>query len=255
MIPSFQLRTRRIIWVCAAVLCLAAVSHADQLTQSFLDGIRYYQEGDYERAVLEFKKITDAGVQNGRLYYNLGNAYLRSNQLGHAMLWYERALELIPEDPDLKFNYAYALSRTKDERADRGPSLIRILFFWKFLLNPTLIRRIAIAMNLLFWLAVLVRLIRGKKVMKTPIYLLLFVTLIFTGTAAYHYYEDTYIREGIILPEQVSVRSGLTEGATELFVLHAGTKIRVEKEKDGFFRIFFSEGKIGWIKKDQVGII
>jgi len=255
MIPSFKPRIQRIIWICAGVLCLAATSHADPLTQSFLDGIRYYQEGNFEQAVAEFEKVTDAGVQNGRLYYNLGNAYLRSNQLGRAILWYERALELIPEDPDLKFNHAYALSRTKDERPDRGPSLIRILFFWKFLLNPTLIRRIALAMNLIFWSAVLVRLIRGKKVLKTSIYLLLFIALIFTGTAAYNYYEDTYIREGIILPEQVSVRSGLTEGATELFVLHAGTKIRVEKEKDGFVRIYFSEGKIGWIQKGQVGII
>jgi tetratricopeptide (TPR) repeat protein len=254
MILSFQFRIRRIIWICAAVLFLAAVSHADSLTQSFLDGIRYYQNGAYEQAVVEFKKITDAGIQNGQLYYNLGNAYLRCNQLGHAILWYERALELIPEDPDLKFNYAYALSRTKDERADRGPSLIRILFFWKFLLNPALLRRIAIAMNFLFWSAVLVRFIRRKKVLKTPIYLLLFISLLFTGTAAYNYYENTYVREGVILPEQVSVRSGLTEGATELFVLHAGTKIRVEKEKNGFVRIFFSEGKIGWIKKEYIGI-
>lgn len=245
----------RMVWFCWAALVLAAAVHADPLPRDFLDGIRYYREGDYEKAVAEFQKIADAGVQNGQLYYNLGNAYLRSNRIGHAVLWYERALELIPEDPDLRFNYTYALSRTKDERAEPGTSLVRVLFFWKYLLSPTLIRWIAIGLNFLFWMAVSVRLVRQKKILKTPTYLLLFITLIFTGTAGYNYYESAFLKHGIILPERVSVRSGLTEESTELFVLHAGTKIRIEREKDGFVRIFFSEGKIGWIEKSQIGII
>lgn len=255
MISLVTRRMRRIAWIGLISLWFISGAAADPSTQAFLDGIRHYQNGDYEKSIAEFQKVADAGVQNGQLFYNLGNAYLRNHDLGHAVLWYERALKLTPEDPDLRFNYAYALSQTKDERGDKGTSLVRILFFWKFLMNPVTIRWIAIGLNLFFWVAVLFRMIRRKKIWKTPIYLLFLAAVIFSGTAAYNYYEDAYIQEAVILPEKASIRSGLTEGATELFVLHAGTKIRVEREKDGYVRIFFSEGKIGWVKKSQVGII
>ena len=51
------------------------------------------------------------------------------------------------------------------------------------------------------------------------------------------------------------VRSGLTEDSTELFVLHAGTKVKIGKERNVFYRISFSDTKIGWLKKSEVGII
>ena len=61
--------------------------------------------------------------------------------------------------------------------------------------------------------------------------------------------------QAIILPEKVSIRSGLNDEATELFTLHAGSKITIEKRLNDHFRIYFSEGKIGWIKQSEVGII
>ena len=74
-------------------------------------------------------------------------------------------------------------------------------------------------------------------------------------TALYGYYEANFTRHAIVLPEKISVRSGLSEDATELFVLHAGTKVSIENENEGFFKITFSDGKIGWVKKSEVGVI
>lgn len=201
-----------------------------------------------------FSRIAETGVQNSRLFYNLGNAYLKKGDLGYAILWYERALRLDPGDPDLKFNYAYALSHIKDEKEDKDLSIFRILFFWNQLGEKT-IQWIAIVLNLIFWLIVSIRMRLKKKLLRMPVFLLLLVTSVFTLTAAYNYYEAAYLRQGIILSPQVSVRSGLTEDSTQLFVLHAGTKVRIEKETGGFFRIYFSEGKIGWIRNSDVGLI
>jgi len=201
-----------------------------------------------------FSKIADSGVQNSRLFYNLGNAYLKKGDTGYAVLWYERALKLTPGDPDLKFNYAYALSQTKDEKEDKDLSIFRILFFWN-LLGAKAVQWAAIVLNLIFWLIITTRMILKKKLLRMPLRLLLLVTAVFTLTAVYNYYEAAYLREGIILSPEVSVRSGLTEGSTQLFVLHAGTKVRIEKESSGFFRIYFSEGKIGWIRSSDIGLI
>ena len=69
------------------------------------------------------------------------------------------------------------------------------------------------------------------------------------------YHEDYRGSRAVVLPERVSVRSGLAENATELFVLHAGTSVQVEKEDGPYTRIYFSKGKIGWVRKNQIGLL
>ena len=201
-------------------------------------------------------KIAASGINNGQLFYNLGNAYLKEGRLGHALLWYERALKIIPDDPDLAFNYRYAVSLTKDRRAESGASLWNIIFFWQNVFSARTIRWLAIAANLALWSLLLYRSLRKKKpLIKAPAYLLILCVVVFSITAAVHYYQQTHLTEGIILPEQASVRSGLSEASTELFILHEGTKVTVEKEKEGFYRIKYSKDKIGWLPGTAVGII
>ncbi|NJL58892.1 MAG: SH3 domain-containing protein [Desulfobacteraceae bacterium] len=98
-------------------------------------------------------------------------------------------------------------------------------------------------------------LLKKKKAINPFAYTLLITGLIFTLTAFYNEYEMMYFKYAIILPEKVSVRSGFAEGSTELFVLHAGTKVYIGKEQGEFFRIQYSEGKIGWIKRSDAEII
>jgi len=226
-----------------------------ELTQAFLNGIDQYKSGDFAGAVQSFQKLADAGIRSGKLFYNLGNAYLKTGQIGHAMLWYERALQLIPDDPDLRFNYEYALTLLKDDRGEKNISIVRILFFWKYLLSSSAVRIIALVLNALFWIMITIRLAMRKKLLKTPIVLTLILASVFSLTAIYNYYESKYFRMAVILSEEVAVRSGLSDDATELFRLHGGSKIRIEKEKDQYYRIFFSEGKIGWIHSTDAGVI
>jgi tetratricopeptide (TPR) repeat protein len=237
----------------AVFLILSSDAYGSEIAKTFFDGIQAYKENNFDKAITAFEKIS--GVKNPKLFYNLGNAYLKNNDLGHSMLWYERALKLNPDDPDLKFNYNYALSLTKDEKDDREFPIIRILFFWKYLLSSYAVQCAALSLNLLFWLVLIIRMLMKKKLMKTFGYVLLMLTLIFTLTAFYNEYEEIYLRQAIILPEKISVRSGFAQDSTELFALHAGTKVRIEKESKDFFRIYFSEGKIGWIRKSEAGVI
>ncbi len=239
----------------AVMLCAGPQASASETARMFLEGIQQYKAGDYERAASAFSAVAETGVKNGKLFYNLGNAYLKNGDIGRAVLWYERALNLIPDDPDLKFNRAYALSLTKDEKSDREFPVLRILFFWKHALSKPTIRWVSVALNLLFWLTATGLFLRKKRAFRTLTTLLLAVAVIFTLTAFYNYYEDAYIRQGIILPDEAAVRSGLSDDATELFRLHAGTRVEIDKAENGFFRIFFSEGKIGWIRKSAIGVI
>jgi tetratricopeptide (TPR) repeat protein len=237
------------------ILSSVRITGAGESARTFLDGIKDYKENRFAEAAAAFSRVADEGIINGKLFYNLGNAYLKNGDIGNAMLWYERSLKLLPHDPDLKFNYEYAQSLTKDEKGDKDLPLVRILFFWKYLLSQAQIQWAAIIFNLIFWSLMAIRVTRRKFRFQTIGHVILALGLIFTLTAVYNDYETNFIKEAVILPAKVSIRSGLTDDATELFVLHAGAKVKIDKEKDDYIRIAFSEGKIGWIKKSDAGVI
>jgi tetratricopeptide (TPR) repeat protein len=248
-------RIQHFIWVMVVVVgagLLAGVAWGTESEKLFQEGIKNYNEGRYAEAVRLFSGLAEKGVENGKLYYNLGNAYLKNNDLGFAVLWYERAAKLIPDDPDLNFNLEYARSLVKDMKEERGAPVFRILFFWEHLLSEEAIKYTAIILNSVFFITALAGLVLRRRISKMVYGLILAASLVFTTTAFYNFYDQKYYHRAVIVSEKASVRSGLSDDATELFVLHAGAKVDVEKEQNGFYRIYFSKGKIGWLHKDLV---
>jgi tetratricopeptide (TPR) repeat protein len=239
----------------AMVLLLAGSLHASTTARTFITGIEAYRAGNFAAAIDAFETVAAAGVDNGQLYYNLGNAYLKNGDVGHAVLWYERALKRIPDDPDLRFNHDYALTLTKDERGMRTSPLLQILFFWKYQLSDATVRWIALGLNMVLWIALTVLAFRAKRLLRPGIVVTAAGAVIFTATAVYNYVETVQVRHAVILPEKVSVRSGFSDTATQLFVLHAGTKVRVSRETDTHLMVRYTADKIGWVAKADVGMI
>jgi tetratricopeptide (TPR) repeat protein len=240
-----------IVGILAAPLQCPAQEHGRQ----FLSAMEAYKAGDYATAVKGLEAIATAGVRNGQLYYDLGNAHLKNNDLGRAILWYERALALIPNDPDLRFNYEYARSLTKDAQ-EGGPSpLTRIFFFWNYELSARTIVVLALVCNLIFWsLAIAWRLTR-RRGLHHALLAALVPAIIFSLTAAYNYLETARRSQAIILPAAIAVRSGLASTSTQLFELHAGAKVKIVRQLQDHVQIRFSEDKIGWIPSTAAGRI
>ncbi len=247
-------------WITAAVglllmLALITGTMASENARIFMDGTAAYAKGDWPAAIEAFEQLAAKGIENGRLFYNLGNAYLKNGDLGHALLWYERALKVIPHDPDLNFNYDYALTLTKDERGEQTSPILRILFFWKYQLSPDSIRWIALILNAVLWMSLAVLAARNKHLLRPSIILAAAATVIFTATAIFNFAEAAHIHHAIILPDEVPVRSGFADSATQLFVLHAGTRVRVERTSETHLLIRYTDDKIGWVKREDAGII
>jgi tetratricopeptide (TPR) repeat protein len=223
--------------------------------RTFIEGTKAYEKGNWTAAIDAFERLWENGVRNGLLSYNLGNAYLKNDDLGPALLWYERALKQIPDDPDLRFNYDYALTLTRDEKGEGTSPLLRILFFWKYKLSSPAIRWTAIFLNAVLWISLSILVIRKKRLLRPSIVVLSACTILFSATSFYNYYESSHVQYAVILPEKAAVRSGTTDSATELFVLHAGTKVRVERDSADHLLIRYTRDKIGWVKKTEAGVI
>ena len=249
---------KRLTALAVALLLIAgltAIAPASENARKFMKGVDAYQNQAWQTAIEAFEDLVDAGIDSGNLFYNLGNAYLKNDDLGRAMLWYERALKRLPDDPDLRFNHAYALSLTKDEKEERTSLLIPILFFWKYQLSPAVVRWIAVGLNASLWLLLSILAVRNKHLLRPATVLIAAATVIFTVTAVYNYVDTVRVRYAVILPEQVAVRSGFSDTATQLFVLHAGTKVRVERQSNTHLLIRYTADKIGWVNRADAGLI
>ncbi len=237
------------------LLACGIPAHADTRAQDFLDGLKHYEAGEYEKAAVLFDKLAADGIHNGKLYYNLANAYLKQNNLGLAMLWYERAQRLIPGDPDLNFNMDYARSLLKDEPGTFSSPVFQVIFFWKELLPTVVWQWIGIITGTIFWCLLAGAYYFRKRGLRPFIYSFLCVMLLSSGTAVYLSNASTLHPRAVVLDKVVSVRSGISSETTELFVLHEGTLVAVEKQMDGYLKIRYAKDKIGWVSNRNVKII
>lgn len=252
------------VFVLTISVSYAAETDADSAQSAaaaslLLEGVKAYEEGDYKRAINEFSALVSTGLRNGKLFYNLGNSYLKAGDIGRAILWYERAALLIPGDADLKFNLDYARGLTKDQQEGGELNVKRILFFWKYLLTDKTVQICAVSLNAILWGLLLLQMFiittgRRSGVRRVSV-VVGGLALIFVLTAFYNYYESSVGNEAIILPDEVIVRSGLAEGSTELFRLHAGSLVLLDRRQGEYARITFSKDMIGWIPIESVGVI
>ncbi|MBF0573219.1 MAG: BatD family protein, partial [Desulfamplus sp.] len=235
----------------------------------FLEGIKAYHNGDFKTAADKFLSIVQGtksnsesnsgdknqtvGVKNPYLYYNIGNAYIKAGDVGRAILWYERAKKEIPLDPDLRFNLDYARGFVTDlnEKFD----IAELIFFWKDYFPRQIIQYVAIILSFIFFIYSGLRGFKRKKIF-TPAGLVIFLALIFSGcTSFYLYYSNYFNQSAIIISKEASVRSGNSKDATQLFILHSGTKVKVEEIKDNYLKILFSKDKMGWVSLADAEVI
>ena len=220
----------------------------------FVDAVRAYKAGDYAAAAAQFESIAKTRVNNPDLFYNTGNAYLKSQDIGRAILWYERARKLAPSDPDLKFNLAYAQSLLKDKKEPKF-FFSNILYFWQGLVSLQWLQYASITLSFCFFIWATVQKARNRDIFSG---IGIFIFLFFAGTtlaAGLEYNRINSDVKAVILAEQAGVRSGTMDNATLLFDLHAGTRVRVLKKKDNYMKIRFAKDKVGWVACSKAEII
>jgi len=161
---------------------------------------------------------------------------------------------LLPNDPDLVFNLEYALSLVKDKR-ESSPQISEILFFWDRLFPAKTLQVTAILFSFVFFSWASVRRIKNRKIFSGTGIVLCVIFVLVTLMAAVHYYQKAFFPNAVIVQEEVAVRAGTTDTATLLFSLHASTKVRVEDEREGYLKIWFSKDRVGWMKTADAAVI
>lgn len=226
----------------------------------FLKGNALYEEGNYEEALGVYNQVLQDGKESAGLYYNMGNAAYRSNSIGYAILYYEKAIKLEPTHEDAANNLEF-VSRYRLDTFEEVPQLFLAAWIRGFV--HLLPERTWSTLAMLFFLALLTgivvylfakRIALKKTGFVSALAALLLFGLAFSSAASRHR-EIIHPDAGIILAPSVVVRSSPSESGTELFILHEGTKIEISEEVSGWRNIRVIDGREGWILAEDFDYI
>ena len=215
-------------------------------------------QGYYQRAIAGYEQLIAAGIHNARLYYNLGNAYFRLNDLGRAILHYRRGLRLEPGNRQIQANVSYARSRRVDQiDVSSQRSLGHKLFFWHNELSLQTQGTLVLAGYLLAWSCAFAHLFWRRTSLLWGRAGAAFVCLVFAGSTLFMHYQQTTRRAGVIVAEEVVVRKGNGESYTPQLPqpLHAGTEFVVLEARGSWLAIQLDNGTSGWIRRDSAALL
>jgi tetratricopeptide (TPR) repeat protein len=141
---------KRIIYLLLIIVMPICALANDEANILLKKGNDQYAKGQYKEAITTYQKIVDDGHQSALVYYNLGNAYFKNEDVPSALLYYEKAHKLSPGDEDINFNIQFANQKTTD-KVEAGTEFFITKWWHSFILRFSL-TTLAV-MTILFFVA------------------------------------------------------------------------------------------------------
>lgn len=218
---------------------------------------KVYNEGSFEQATELYEKVIENGYESADVYYNLGNAFFKQNNFAAAILYYEKAKKLEPNDEDINFNLKIANNRIVD-KIEPVPELFYVQWWntliyaltvdqWGMLSAAFLV--LLLLMGLVF---LLTRLVWLKKLSFWFGVLFLISSLSTYALANQKFNSFKKDHEAIVFTPTVTVKSSPTESSIDLFVIHEGTKVELTDNVGEWYEIKIANGSVGWIRANDI---
>jgi len=252
-------RLPALLMAAALLAGVAAPAQAGRLDEAWRRGNPAYLHGDYGAAVAAYQELRDQGVRSSDLFFNLGDAYVRTGALGPAIWAFEEALVLDPGNEDARYNLAATRKQASrlghaDAEApgqDRDPLWVRIVTALSPSAETWLFAGAYLGLfGLLFWrLWARADLRAGLAVAAAAFG----VAALLTGALLVGRVQLDRMSFGVILPDAVEVREGADPGARTSFGLHAGARVRLVDTDQDWVRVRLGNGLEGWLRAGEVG--
>lgn len=231
--------------------CIFALAQVDVNAQHE-KALSLYKENKFEEVIAIYESLMPMGEESAEVYYNLGNAYYKTNQFARAILCYERALLLKPYFEDASVNLELANTKVADKINAVPPfivvrwvnSLAAIMTANAWAITSIVLLVLAI---LLFLVYVLVKFLKIRKI---AFFSSLFIALLCICTlfiAANQKEKLSNRNTAIILSPTVEIRSVPAQSGTVVFLLHEGCKLTIKSTLQEWVEIQLADGKVGWM--------
>lgn len=230
-----------------AIACFSQTSN----TALFDQATRQYSQGNYDQALKTYKSILGAGQHSAEVYYNMGNVYYKMDSLPLSIYYYEKALQLSPNDADAKANLAFANQKILDLVEPLPKSflsniseLLQIFYFDTWAILGVIFMFVFSVAFLLYYFSKSVILKKSFFILSFCFLALSLSCLSFGHLEKYRFQNKKY---GIISSATVDVASEPTAVSDAVFQIHEGLKVEVDESFESWYKIKLADGKTGWI--------
>ena len=219
-----------------------------------------YEAGDYEFAAKSYEALIERGYTSADLHYNYANSLFKTNRIAEAILHYEKAIKINPSAEDAAYNLKIANDRTVD-KIEKIPELF-IYRWWKSIYNlfsadnwaKIMIGFLALAL-IGFGVYKLSQNISFRKFGFTLFSSGILIGIICWILAASQKNYANKATHAIIMSSTVDILSAPSSGSSQLFVLHEGTKVKIEDMTEEWMKVSLPNGNQGWIVKNDLAEI
>ena len=219
-----------------------------------------YSKGRYQDAITAYEAALKKG-KSANLYYNLGNAYYRTDNITRAVINYEKARLLAPGDKDILHNLDVARSKTIDN-IQPGEKIFFKVWFENIKTSMGIdtwatVSLISLVVALILFLVYLF--VKQMAVRKAAFYLSICLVIFFIfGNVFASQLKDiaTNSKGAVIVSPSVTAKKTPTDEGVDVCILHEGTRVEITDEAlKGWYEIRIADGREGWITSDAVELI
>jgi len=242
------------------LLCCFSVIGFSQNNERFEEANTLYNASKYAEAIDKYESILDSKEHSVELYFNLGNANYKLNNIAPSIYYYEKALQLSPNDKEIENNLAFAKNMTIDA-IDKVPEVgfSRITKNIVNTFNADTWSKIAIGGVLLFVLLFLMyHFSHGTSRKRIAFIVSVLSLLIACFSVAMAFQKDRLNKKdnpAIVFAQESRVKVDPNQTSEEVFRLHEGTKVQVLETFEDWKKIQLSDNSIGWIPSKDIKLL
>ena len=223
------------------------------------------QEGERKRALMiksagQFRAlIQDQQIDNGNLYYNMGNAYFEAGEIGKAILSYRQAEKLLPGFSDLQYNLKQARNKLNLPQPEQSwwENIVKGLFFWHYMMRYELRRSMLFIFFSFVWIVLLMMVFKQHAFLRMGLIIMVALNIGFGGSFLISYYQLHFVRSGVIVKESTIARKGPGSVYEPFYQkpLLGGTEFIITEKHENWWKISLPIGDEVWIKASDAGMI
>ncbi len=258
---------RTLFALLSIVICFSSLAQVDTvevdnnsststtLSTRFANANKAYTSENYDLAIAAYKQILEGDKHSAELYFNLGNAYYKKNEVGESIYYLEKALQLDPDDEDIQNNLRFA-NQMKIDAIEPLPenaigstveNIVTALSIdeWAYLSIVVVLITILLAIFYIYAAT------SGKKRLFFVLMILGILLSILTIMAAFYARDHVDDQQfAIVMVEEITGREAPKQSATSAFTIHEGTKIELLETFENWSRVSLENGSKAWLPED-----
>lgn len=224
---------------------------------AFENANKLYQEEKYQEAAQTYESILNSGKQSAEIYFNLGNCYYKLHKIAPSIYNFEKALQLSPNDEEIKTNLDFARKMALDDI-----KIIPKVGFHKLISDFTskyyydtwawIAVGLAFAFLLFFLGYYFSTTTLKKRLYFTGMFVLIVGVLVSVFSGIYEKNRLQNERPAIVFSESVPLKGEPKVNAPETSTIHEGTKVYVLESTSNWKKIELTDETTGWIESSAI---